>query len=136
MSPLTIYLARFLGVACLLLCAALAARPKAALAAIDSIRDQPGLLLVTGILTMAGGAAMVVGHNHWSDGALTIVVTALGWLILIKGFAVMAAPRAVLAVFYRALGYPGRFRLVMAIGFLLSLWLTWAGFTSEVTVPI
>ncbi|HEY5289141.1 MAG TPA: hypothetical protein VIJ59_03810 [Caulobacteraceae bacterium] len=136
MSPLTIYLARFLGVACLLLCAALAARPKTALAAIDSIRDQPGLLLVTGIFTMAGGAAMVVGHNQWSDGALTIVVTALGWLILIKGFAVMAAPSAVLAVFYLALGYPGRFRLVMAIGFLLSLWLTWAGFTAEVSIPI
>ena len=110
------------------MCAALAARPKSALAAISSMMDQPGLLLVTGIFTTAGGAAMVVGHNLWTGGALTIAVTALGWVVLIKGFAIMAVPPPALAAFYRIVGYPRRFQLVMVVGFAASLWLTVAGF--------
>jgi hypothetical protein len=31
------------------------------------------------------GVAMVVGHNVWSGGALPLVVTPVGWLILAKG---------------------------------------------------
>jgi hypothetical protein len=37
------------------------ARPKASLEAINAIMENPGLVLVTGIFTMAGGAATVVG---------------------------------------------------------------------------
>jgi hypothetical protein len=68
--------------------------------------ESPGLLLVTGIFTMGGGAAMVVGHNVWSGGALPVAVTLLGWLTLIKGVALMAVPPRALTSFYRTLHYP------------------------------
>ncbi|MGH7024897.1 MAG: hypothetical protein ACREEB_15085 [Caulobacteraceae bacterium] len=136
MSPLTVYLARFIGVGCLLMCGALAARRKSALGAISSMMDQPGLLLVTGIVTLAAGVALVVGHNQWSGGALTIVVTAFGWLTLIKGLAIVAVPAPAMAKFYGAIGYPRSFGLVMAIAFLLSVWLTWAAFTAQPSIPV
>lgn len=130
MSPLTIYLGKFLGVFCLLMCAAFVARPRQGLAAMDSMMQNPGLLMVTGICTLAGGAAMVVGHNVWSGGALTIAVTLLGWLTLIKGLAIMVTPPHALAGFYRTLHYPLRFRLYMAVALAFSAWLTWAAFTA------
>jgi uncharacterized membrane protein len=130
MSPLTLYLARLFGVFGVLMCLALVARPKSSIATIQSMTNSPGLILVTGICTMAAGAAIVIGHNVWSGGALAIVVTALGWVTLIKGFALMALPASALNRLYRAMHYPRRLRLVMAIALVLSAWLTWAAFTA------
>jgi hypothetical protein len=132
MSPLTVYLARLFGVFGVLMCAALVARPKDSINTIQSMTANPGLILVSGIFTMAAGAAIVIGHNLWSGGALTVIVTALGWVTLVKGFALMAAPPAMLATAYRLLGYPQSSRLVMTIALVLSAWLTYAAFT---TVP-
>jgi hypothetical protein len=128
MSPLTVFLGRFFGLSCLLMCAVLFTRPKAFLAAMDSIKESPGLILVTGIFTMGGGVAAVVGHNVWSGGALPVAVTLLGWVTLIKGVALMAAPPRTLTAFYQALHYPARFRLYMGSAFVFSAWLTVTAF--------
>ena len=128
MSPLTVFLGRVLGLFCLLMCVVLVARPRMSLAAIESMMENPGLTLIAGISTTAGGAAMVVGHNVWSEGALPVAVTVLGWLMLIKGVALMATPPHVLAAFYRALNYRAWFRPYMAVALILSTWLTLASF--------
>ena len=130
MSPLTLYLGRAGGLFCLLMCLALAARPKASLQAINEIVDGPGLLLLTGVFTLAGGAAWVVGHNVWTGGALPVAVTLLGWLTLIKGVALIATPPSRLKALYRALHYPQSFRLVLLIGAAFGAWLAWAAFTA------
>jgi uncharacterized membrane protein len=128
MSPLTIYLGQFFGISCLLMCAVLLARPRASLEAINDMMESPALLLVTGIFTMAAGAATVVGHNVWSGGALPVAVTVLGWLMLVKGVALMAVSPRALNNFYRALHYPQRFRLFIVPSFVFSAWLTVAAF--------
>ncbi|HEV7157718.1 MAG TPA: hypothetical protein VGN38_05115 [Caulobacteraceae bacterium] len=134
MNPLTIYLARLFGLGCLLMCGVFVARPKGSLGAITSMMESRGALLVTGIATMTAGLAAVIGHNHWSGGVLTVVVTVLCWATLVKGFAILAAPPEFLAALYRWIGYPASFRVVMGIAALLSLWLTWAAF-SAATAP-
>jgi hypothetical protein len=128
MSPLTIFLGKFFGLACLLMCGVLLVRPKASLQAIASMMESPGLILVTGIFTMGGGAATVVGHNVWSGGALPVAVTLLGWATLIKGVVLMATPPRALGAFYRAVQYPARFHLYMTAAFAFSAWLTVTAF--------
>jgi hypothetical protein len=128
MSPLTVFLGKFFGLSCVLMCAVLVARPKESLEAIASMMESPGLVLVTGIFTMGGGVATVVGHNVWSGGALPVAVTLLGWVTLIKGLVLMATPPRALTAFYRALHYPARFRLYMAAALAFSAWLTVTAF--------
>ena len=130
MSPLTLFLARFFGLFCLLLCAVLFARPKASLVAIKCMMEDPGLLLVTGICTLAACVATVVGHNIWFGGALSVVVTLFGWLMLIKGVALLAVPPHALSAFYRVVRTPAQFRVFMAVDLALSLWLTIAAFSA------
>jgi hypothetical protein len=131
MTQLTLYLARLYGVGLLLMCGIFVARPDAALAAIRSIAGSPGLLLLAGLFALFSGVAMVIGHNRWSGGVVTVVVTVLGWLSLIKGVVVLAAPPGFLATLYGAIGYPGSFTMVMAVAGLFSLWLTWAAFRAK-----
>ncbi len=130
MSPLTVFLGKFFGLSCLLMCAVLFARPRQSLQAIASMQQSPGLMLMTGIFTMIGGMATVVGHNNWSGGALPVAVTLLGWVTLIKGVALMAASPRALTGFYRVLHHPARFRLCMGVGLVFSAWLTVTAFLS------
>jgi hypothetical protein len=90
--------------------------------------ESPGLVLVTGIFTMGGGAAMVVGHNVWSGGALPVAVTLLGWLTLIKGIALMGMPPRALIACYRALNYSVWFRPYMGVALAFSTWLALTAF--------
>jgi len=79
------------------------------------------------------GVAMVIGHNVWSGGALPVVVTLVGWLVLAKGFLLLVlAPDAVSAMVQR-MGYAEHYRLLLMPALVLGLYLTWAGFASQVT---
>ncbi len=132
MTPLTIYLARLFGLGLLLMCGLFAIRPDAYLATIQSMTVNPGLLLIAGISTLFGGLAMVIGHNRWSGGVLTVVVTALGWLTLLKGFAILAAPPPAWRHSTAGWVIPSGFHLVDGRGAgLACLWLTWAAFRAK-----
>jgi hypothetical protein len=129
MSPLTIFLGKFLGLTYLLTCLVSVARPKATLDAANSMAEDSGLLLISGIFTMAAGVAVVIGHNIWSGGALPVAVTVLGWLMLIKGVVLMAAPPRILIASYSFLNSPSRFRLVLIPATIFGAWMTVMAFT-------
>ncbi|MCI4680888.1 hypothetical protein K9U39_01420 [Rhodoblastus acidophilus] len=128
MSPLTIFLGKFLGLSYLITCVVCMARPKATLDAANSMAEDSGLLLMSGIFTMAAGVAVVIGHNVWSGGALPIAVTVLGWLMLIKGVVLMAMPPRLLIASYRFLNSPARFRLLMIPATIFGAWVAVVAF--------
>jgi hypothetical protein len=85
MAPLTIYLSRLIGLLTLIAALSmLADKPQA----IDTVRavveDRPALLIL-GMLGTAAGLAVVLGHEVWSGGVLPVLVTAIGWIVLIRG---------------------------------------------------
>ena len=82
MSRLTVFLARFIGLFTVLLVVALLVRGSATVE--TAVADGP-VMLVYAIISLAVGLAMILGHNVWSGGALPVVVTLVGWLILAKG---------------------------------------------------
>jgi hypothetical protein len=129
MSPVTIFLGKFLGLSYFLTCVVCMARPKATLDAANSMAKDTGLLLVSGIFTMAAGVAVVIGHNIWSGGALPMAVTVLGWMMLVKGIALMAMPPRMLVASYSFLNSPQRFRLLMVPATIFSAWMTVMAFT-------
>ena len=83
MSKLTIFLARSIGLFMVLLVAGFLVRGGTAIEA--TIEDE-GVMISYAIISLAMGVAMVIGHNVWSGGALPVVVTLVGWLVLAKGF--------------------------------------------------
>jgi hypothetical protein len=127
MSRLTVFLARAIGLFMVMLVAALLVRGSAIIE--TSVADRP-VMLVYAIVSLAMGIAMVLGHNVWSGGALSLVVTLVGWLILAKGVLLLfLAPDAVPRMFEQ-MRYAEHYFLYLAPALLIGLYLTWAGFTA------
>jgi len=128
MPPLTIFLAKLLGLYCIIVALAMMTRKQSAIATLNALIRNPPLLLLAEVLGLAAGLALVLGHNIWSGGALPIAVTLLGWVMAIRGAALLAlSPDATMRLF-NALRYEDRFYFYMGATLLLGLYLTIAGF--------
>jgi uncharacterized membrane protein YphA (DoxX/SURF4 family) len=90
MLPLTSFLAKLLGLNCVILALAMMTRKQSTVTTIKALIRNPPLLLFVEGLSLAGGLAMVIGHNIWSGSALPVVITLLGWLMVIRGGGLLA----------------------------------------------
>jgi hypothetical protein len=93
------------------------------------LRNSP-MMFLTGAITVIAGLAMVLGHNIWSGGAVTVIVTIVGWVTLIKGL-LFLMPEAAPRVYLGALQFEQLFYLYAAVSILLGIYLTYSGFTGE-----
>jgi hypothetical protein len=127
MPRLTVFLARSIGLFTVLLVAGFLVRGGAAIE--TTAADGPVMLSYT-ITSVAMGVAMVIGHNVWSGGALPVVVTSLGWLILAKGLLLLVLSPEALTRTMHQMSYTEHAPLFLAPASVIGLYLTWAGFTA------
>jgi uncharacterized membrane protein len=128
MSARTIFLARLIGLFALVQSAAMFIHKEPMVeTATGLVRDRP-LLLLLGLLALAAGLAMVLSHNVWSGGALPVVVTLIGWIILVRGAVLLLLTPDAVARLFDAFRFADLFYLYAAIALLLGLYLTWEGF--------
>jgi hypothetical protein len=129
MSPLTIFLAKLLGLYCIIVALAMITRKQNAVATIKALIASPPLLLFAEVIGLACGLAMIIGHNIWSAGALPVVVPLVGWLMVIRGAGLLALSPAATAKLVEALRYEQLFYFYMGGTLVLGLYLTSAGFS-------
>ena len=127
MSRLTVFLARFIGLFTVLLVVALLVRGSAVVK--TAVADRP-VMLVYAIISLAVGVAMILGHNVWSGGALPVVVTLVGWLILAKGLLLFFATPEALTQLLARMQYGEHYSLYVAPSLIIGFYLTWTGFTA------
>ena len=130
MSPLTIFLAKFLGLYCIVVALALMPRKQTTVATIKALAGNPPLLVFAEVLGLAAGPAMIIGHNVWSGGALPVVITLLGWVLAIRGAGLLALSPAAVSSVVDALRYEEFFYWYMGASLVLGLYLTYAGFSA------
>ncbi len=130
MLPLTVFLSKLIGLYCIIVALAMMARKPSAIAAVTALVRTPPLLLLVDVIGLALGLAMVLGHNVWSGGVLPVVITLVGWLMVIRGAVLLAlSPDATIKVF-EAARYEQNFHVYMGVTLVLGLFLAFAGFTA------
>jgi hypothetical protein len=128
MSARTVFLARLIGLFVLVESAAMVLHKEAMLETVTGLlRDGP-LLLVLGLIALAAGLAMVLSHNVWSGGALPVVVTLVGWIILLRAVMLLVLVPDAFVRLFEAIRYDELFYFYAALPLVLGLYLTWAGF--------
>ena len=58
---------------------------------IINMMNNPGLVLATGFIVLIMGILIVVSHNIWTKD-WRVIITIMGWMILIKGINVILFP--------------------------------------------
>jgi hypothetical protein len=127
MSPLTRYLSRLLGLFLLITAVADLTQPVLLSTIAPAMLDRSALLFVSGLLTLAPGLAIIIGHNVW-NGAAAVIVTLLGWLMTIKGAALLLVLDANWTAILSALRYPSYSSVHTVILVVGGAHLTYAGF--------
>ena len=120
----SIIIAQVLGIFFVIAGISIVANGKATAAAVEESAQNKGILFMWGILALLMGAVIVVFNNVWTSG-LTLLVTILGWLALIKGTFILLLP-APAASLYKKCGKSGLLVVagivVFALGLVLLYW--------------
>lgn len=130
-APRTIFLSRLIGLVCVLFPLAMITHPQASIDKITAVAHDPPAVLIMGIIGTTAGLALVLSHNLWSGGALTVVITVVGWVILIRGLLLLSLPPATFVTIYNSFHFERFFFGYLAVPFALGIYLTWAGFRAS-----
>ena len=132
MSSRTIFLSRLIGLYCIVIAVSMMTRRQATVETVTALIQNPSMMLIVGIITLAAGLAVVLAHNIWSGSALVVVVTLVGWITLIKSlFFLFLPPEMEAGLFLGQLHYRQLFYMYTAISLVLGVYLTYGGFKSR-----
>jgi uncharacterized membrane protein len=131
MTPRTRYLCRLLGLFFLILATAVLAQRSTLAQTTTEIANSPALLLVSGMLTLLSGLGVVLAHNVWRGGPAPLVVTILGWLLLLKGAALVIIPPAAWVGIVQASRFADLYPWYGLVPLVLGAYLTFAGFSVD-----
>jgi hypothetical protein len=131
MNPLTVYLGRLLGLFTLITSFWLLTERQTTISTIPALLGNRPLMVVFAIIALAGGLAIVLGHNAWSGGALPILVTLIGWVMLIRGVLFLFLPPEATLHILAAMQFERFFYVYLAIPFVLGIYLTFLAFSAN-----
>lgn len=126
MSFLTVFLARLFGVYCLVIAAAMLIRRRETITTINAMIEDPGAIMLAGVVALAVGVATILGHNVWAGGPLTVAVTVVGWAAALKGVWLLATPSAILGKVYAAMNLEQFFTAYMGVTLAVGAVMIWA----------
>jgi hypothetical protein len=131
MSSRTIFLGRLIGLFCILYALSMFAHKQATVEALTSLLQNVPAMFLVGVIGVATGLAMVLSHNVWSGGALPVIVTLVGWSMLIKCLLVLfLSPETELSLF-RGLHYEQLLYVYAGFAILLGIYMVYAASRSQ-----
>lgn len=133
MSSRTTFLGRLLGFFSILVALAMLAHKQATVDMLTTLFSNTTAVFVIGLIGIAAGLALILGHNVWSGGALPVIVTLIGWGSFLKGLLCLFLPQGALAGVLGGPSYERYFYVSPLISLVLGLYLVYAsGFSDPV----
>jgi hypothetical protein len=129
MTPLTLFLAKLIGAYALIMSAWMLLRRDVALQMIESVSREPVAIAFIGMIRLAIGLAIVIGHDIWSD-SVAALVSLVGWITLISGLLTLFLPPQTVRNIFARMGYERRYPLFALVSFALGGALLIAGFSA------
>ena len=127
MRPLTIYLARLIGLFLSIIALAMLVNGASFADDVRLLLQERGVLLIFGLIALAAGLSIVLAHNHWSGGALPVIVTLFGWLFVLRGVFLLFLPADLVARIVEQVGILEQPNLFAFAPLVLGLYLTYTG---------
>jgi hypothetical protein len=123
----TVFIARLLGLFTIIFSLAIWFNRSSLVAAVEQLLHDRAALLIVEVIGLGAGLAIVLGHNSW-QGVLPIVVSLVGWVILLRALALLFLPEATIVKIFEWAAWPQRANIYALVNFIIGLYLTIAGF--------
>jgi len=84
---------------------------------------------MAGIVLLLSGLSVVLTHNIWNAGFLPLVITRIGWVLIVRGILSMFVPGdgiVRMIRWFKVEEFSWRYALLVLV---IGTYLTWAGFT-------
>ena len=88
----TYFIAQFIELMLLSVGASMLFQGKVFMKVLNDITENRSTLFMVGIVLFLGGASIVLVHNVWNAGFLSLIVTLIGWVLIIRDLASMFMP--------------------------------------------
>ncbi|MBV8722274.1 MAG: hypothetical protein JO277_09000 [Candidatus Eremiobacteraeota bacterium] len=125
----TTFLAKLIGVYLVVYAVMMVVNRTLLDTALNALLHDASQVFIWGSILAIAGIAFVLAHNHWSGGALTVIVTVIGWLTLLKGVMLLYLPLSLASAY---LGfYDSAYYIYAAIAFVAGAWLAYQGWKSS-----
>jgi hypothetical protein len=135
MPARTSFLARLIGLFLIAMGLPMTLNKADMVGAIAQVVHDPALLLTFGMITLALGLALVMGHTVWSGGAAPVIVTLFGWALLAKSVVLLFLSPAAVAGLYAMVRFSDFYYVDVAAVVAIGLYLTYAGFRPAAANP-
>src|ERR1700761_2592610 len=120
--------ARVLGPFLIISCVTAVVRASDMRALVTDFEANPVWPWVTGAFILVGGLIIVALHPYWR-GATAVVISVMGWILVLRGAFLLAFPTAFMSMANSMLGASALWRTVCACFALIGLGLTCVGWT-------
>lgn len=131
MSRLTLFLAKLIGLFTTVVGVCIGLHKEQNVTTIDALAHSPDVLLVFGVIALLAGLGIVLSHNVWSGGTLPVLITLLGWILVLRGVVLLFLPPEALAGLLEAMQFERLFYAYMGLTIVLGVYLTYSGFGSK-----
>jgi hypothetical protein len=88
----THFLAQIIGLLLLSVGASLLFQKPVFIKVLNDLTGNRSALFMIGVLLLLAGLAIVLTHNIWTGGLLTVSITLIGWILILRGLASMFVP--------------------------------------------
>jgi hypothetical protein len=88
------------------------------------------LAWIVGAILIFGGIVIIAFHQIWR-GAAAIVISLLGWILVLRGLSLIAVPQLIQQLALSMLGATAPIRIAFALAAALGLWLTYVGWLAK-----
>ena len=133
MAQRTAFISKLIGLYCLFYGLSMLVHKQVTLDEVTALINNPAAVLLTGVIILPAGIAIVLTHNVWNGGPLPIIVTLIGWATLLKGLLLVFLPSAGINAYMNGLAYEQMFYLYAAVTVIIGAYLTYAGFRRDTT---
>jgi vacuolar-type H+-ATPase subunit I/STV1 len=131
MPSSTAFLARFIGAFTLVETVLMALLHDRAVQLIHEVLNDRALAFTWGLLALGLGLAVVSAHNLWRGGVLPVVVTLVGWLLVIRGVLLQIVTPELAQTALRSIAFEPYYYAYLLIPFGLGVYLLLAGATAR-----
>jgi hypothetical protein len=95
---------------------------------LNELTENRTALFMVGVLLLLAGLSVVLIHNIWRSGFLPLVITLIGWILILRGIASMFVPGDGIVRLIRVMKVEEFSWLYAILVLSIGASLTWAGF--------